>query len=126
MDIKVYHKETVPQPQGDVDVLLPDVIDIFPVFNSDEESLSNCSTIEDKEEALQAVAMATIFQRGLDPVDRNDGVQWGESLLGEVSVPQLITQLQEAVEKVSSTSSIEFSTINVEGKDYLVYKVRAV
>jgi hypothetical protein len=127
MDIKVYRKETVSQPDGDLDVLVPDVIDIYPDFSGGDDVLANCEGIEDEEEVLQEVVLSTIFQRGLDPVVQEDGIQWSEALVGEVSVPELVTQLEEAVEAVSDTASIEFSTVTAgDGKDYLTFSVKAV
>lgn len=127
MDIKVYHKETVSQPSGSIDVLEPDIIDIYPQFDTSGNSLEGCDTVEGDEETLQEVVVATIWQRGLDPIDSEDGVQWAEAILGEVTVPQIITELQDAVSEVSETSSIEFSTVTgTDGKEHLTYTVKAV
>ena len=68
-----------------------------------EEQIVTCETLEDDSNDLieQECALATIFQRGLDPLDLEDGVQWSETLLGEVNVIQLMEQLVQAVSEVS-------------------------
>lgn len=175
MDIKVYQKEEVYQPQGEAQVLTPDVIDLIPVvieapttqdirnnvwrledlqriadvsitngkliINSDkvryengnlyitltEEQIVTCELVEDDEELEQQCALSTIFQRGLDPLDLNDGIQWSETLLGEVNVLQLMEQIVEAVSKVSLHVNVEFSTVQLEnGQSVLTYALKEV
>lgn len=175
MDIKVYQKEEVYQPQGEAQVLTPDVIDLIPVvieapttqdirnnvwrledlqriadvsitngkliINSDkvryengnlyvtltEEQIVTCELVEDNEELEQQCALSTIFQRGLDPLDLNDGIQWSETLLGEVNVLQLMEQIVEAVSKVSLHINVEFSTVQLEnGQSVLTYALKEV
>ena len=175
MDIKVYQKEEVYQPQGEAQVLTPDVIDLIPVvieapttqdirnnvwrledlqriadvsitngkliINSDkvryengnlyvtltEEQIVTCELVEDNEELEQQCALSTIFQRGLDPLDLNDGIQWSETLLGEVNVLQLMEQIVEAVSKVSLHVNVEFSTVQLEnGQSVLTYALKEV
>ena len=177
MDIKVYKKEEVFQPSGEAQVLVPDVIDIVPIFaevesshsirngvwsleqlktiadvevrdnkliiNSDkvryengnlyvtltEEQLINCEIVNDgtKELTEQECALATIFQRGLDPLDTEDGIQWSETLLGEVNVLQLMEQIREAVSKVSLHVQVDFTTVTTDsGQQVLAYSLREV
>lgn len=175
MDIKVYQKEEVYQPQGEAQVLTPDVIDLIPVvieapttqdirnnvwrledlqriadvsitngkliINSDkvryengnlyvtltEEQIVTCELVEDNEELEQQCALSTIFQRGLDPLDLNDGIQWSETLLGEVNVLQLMEQIVEAVSKVSLHINVDFSTVQLEnGQSVLTYALKEV
>lgn len=177
MDFKVYKKEEVYQPQGDAEVLVPDVIDIVPtvieapstgdirnhiwsleqlkkvadvqvvdgklVINSDkvtyengnlyvtltEEQIISCEILEDGSQDLieQECALATIFQRGLDPLDLQDGIQWSETLLGEVNVLQLMEQITEAVSKVSIHVRVDFSTVKLDnGQTVLSYSLQEV
>ena len=177
MDFKVYKKEEVYQPQGNAEVLVPDVIDIIPevvenpstgdirhgiwsleqlkkvadvsvvdgklVINSDkvryengnlyvtltEEQIISCEILEDgsKELLEQECALATIFQRGLDPLELSDGIQWSEALLGEVNILQLMEQITDAVSKVSLHVKVEFSTVRTEsGQSVLVYSLKEV
>ena len=177
MDFKVYKKEEVYQPQGDAEVLVPDIIYIVPtvieapstgdirnhiwsleqlkkvadvqvvdgklVINSDkvtyengnlyvtltEEQIISCEILEDDSQDLieQECALATIFQRGLDPLDLQDGIQWSETLLGEVNVLQLMEQITEAVSKVSIHVRVDFSTVKLDnGQTVLSYSLQEV
>ena len=177
MDFKVYKKEEVYQPQGDAEVLVPDIIDIVPtvveapstgdirnhiwtldqlkriadvsvvngklIINSDkvryengnlyvtltEEQIISCEILEDDSHDLleQECALATIFQRGLDPLDLEDGIQWSEALLGEANVLQLMEQITDAVSKVSIHVRVDFSTIRTEnGQSVLMYSIKEV
>lgn len=175
MDVKVYTKETVLQPNGSSeDVYVPNVIDIIPDFvevesdpvidhtwtlatlkkiaevriegnrliiNSDKVTYENgnlyahltigqmigCKTVEDKEELEQQCALATIFQRGLDPLDLSDGVRWSEAILEELSTFQLIQDIISAVESVTSSIIVTFETVtDNEGRQYLSYKLQEV
>lgn len=177
MDVKVYKKETVPQPTGEgaEDVFVPDVIDIIPdlvevesdysirdnkwtldylkkiadvriegnrlIINSDKVYYANgnlyvtltanqvigCELAEGKDELEQACALATIFQRGLDPLDVNDGIRWGEAIREELSALQLIQDITEAVSKVSSSIKVVFDTIEDDkGNQFLSYKLLEV
>lgn len=177
MDFKVYKKEEVYQPQGQAEVLVPDIIDIVPtiieapstgdirghvwsleqlkkvadvsvvdgklVINSDnvryengnlyvtltEEQIVSCEILEDDSHDLieQECALATIFQRGLDPLDVTDGIQWSEVLLGEVNILQLMEQITEAVSKVSIHVKVNFTTTTLEnGQSVLSYSIKEV
>lgn len=177
MDFKVYKKEEVYQPQGNAEVLVPDIIDIIPieaevtstgdirngvwtleqlkrvadvsvvdnklVINSDnvryengnliatvtENQIVSCEILDDEDKDLieQESALATIFQRGLDPLDLQDGIQWSEVLLGEVNILQLMEQIVEAVSKVSLHVRVDFSTIRTEnGQSVLTYSIKEV
>lgn len=128
MDLSVYTKETVSQPEGDINVLVANVIDLKPLFEDDDDTeLSGATIITDEDEAEQMVALATIFQRGLDPVEVDDGIQWGELLRNEITVFQLITEINQEIAEVSSTARVSFSTVtDAEGVERLVYTISAV
>ena len=175
MDVKVYRKEEVLQPDGYEDVYVPDVIDIIPdmievestgdvknniwsldnlrkvadvqvidnklVINSNkvryengnlyvtltDDLLTGCEEIEGKDELEQQCALATIFQKGLDPLELNDGIRWSEAILEEISALQLIQDIIEAVAKVSSAVSVVFDTVeDDEGNSFLSYKIAEV
>ena len=71
--------------------------------------------------------MATIFQRGLDPLDLNDGLRWSEAILEELSCLQLIQDITEAVGKVTTSVKVVFETVQDEnGQQYLSYKLMEV
>lgn len=135
MDLKVYKKENVLQPNGiSEDVYVPDTIDIYPVLLSEEsgkEILKNAEILDDTdnfEELIeQAVALSTIWQRGLDPLELNDGNRWSELYLGEINVVQIMEDLTNSVESVSPSVSIDFDTISdSEGNSYFSYKIKVV
>lgn len=135
MDLKVYKKENVLQPNGtSEDVYVPDTIDIYPVLLSEEsgkEILKNAEILDDTdnfEELIeQAVALSTIWQRGLDPLELNDGNRWSELYLGEINVVQIMEDLTNSVESVSPSVSIDFDTISdSEGDSYFSYKIKVV
>lgn len=135
MDLKVYKKENVLQPNGtSEDVYVPDTIDIYPVLLSEEsgkEILKNAEILDDTdnfEELMeQAVALSTIWQRGLDPLELNDGNRWSELYLGEINVVQIMEDLTNSVESVSPSVSIDFDTISdSEGNSYFSYKIKVV
>ena len=133
MDVKVYKKEEVRQPSGTEYVYVPDVIDIIPdiVTNPDtgEEIITGAVELEDgsKELLEQECAIATIKQKGLDPLDKEDGIQWSETLLGEVNVIQLMEDIQSAIEQTTTSVVVVFDTvIDNEGRSYLTYTLQEV
>lgn len=94
-----------------------------------EEQLVTCEILEDESRDLleQQCALATIFQRGLDPLDLNDGIRWSEAILEELSCLQLIQDITEAVEKVTMSVRVIFDTVQDEnGQQYLSYKLMEV
>lgn len=132
MDIKVYKKEEVSQPQGSEYVFVPDVIDLIPVIETDlsgNEILAGCTELNDSDKELleQQCALATIFQRGLDPLDKEDGIRWSEALLGEINPVQLMDEIQSAVEKTTSSVTVVFEVVtDSNGKSYLSYVLKEV
>ena len=131
MDVKVYQKEEVKQPEGIIEVFKPSIIDMIPIerVTGEGTTIVNFEVLEDgsKELLEQQCALATIFQRGLDPLDLEDGIQWSETLLGEVTPIQLIDQIQSAVASVTTSVIVEFDTVkDINGNELLVYKLRSV
>lgn len=177
MDVKVYQKEEVLQPQGSEWVYVPNVIDIIPdiieaesesdvrshvwnletlkrvadvrvengklIINSDKvryengnlyvtltiEQIIGCEILEDDSRELleQECALATIWQRGLDPLDLEDGIRWGEAILEEISCLQLIQDIIEAVARVTTSVQVVFDTVEGEnGQQYLSYRLLEV
>ena len=92
-----------------------------------KDMLINCEEVDGKDELEQQCALATIFQKGLDPLDLNDGIRWSEAILEEISALQLIQDIIEAVEKVSTSVVVTFDTVEDEnGMTYLSYKLSEV
>lgn len=126
MDVKVYEKEEVLQPSGSESVHVPDVIDIIPKIEVIDgvETLTGCELVDGKDMLEQQCALATIFQRGLDPLDLNDGIRWSEAILEELSSLQLIQDIIEAVARVTSAISVIFDTVEDDnGNTYLSYRL---
>lgn len=129
MDVKVYKKEEVLQPSRAEDVYVPDVIDIIPEIEVVDgvEVIKGCELVEDKEMLEQQCALATIFQKGLDPLDLNDGIRWSEAILEEISCLQLIQDIVEAVEKVTTSVVVSFDMVeDTDGNSFLSYKLSEV
>lgn len=127
MDIKVYKKEEVLQPSGTEFVYVPDVIDLIPVLDGDV--ITGAVELEDDSKELleQECALATIWQRGLDPLALNVGIQWSEALLEEVSPLQIMTQLQDAIAETTTRVHLEFDVIeDSNGNSFLTYNLKEV
>lgn len=131
MDVKVYKKEAVRQPNGTEYVIVPNVIDIIPEISVSEdgtELLANAKILTTEEEIIeQACALATIWQKGLDPIDSEIGVRWSEALLEEINVVQLMEDITNAVSEVTPSVTIVFDTVtDANGTSYLKYTLKAV
>lgn len=125
MDLKVYKKEEVVQPSSIENIYVPDIIDIYPDFTDDV--LVNASIVEEQDELEQAGALATIWQKGLDPLDEDNGIRWSEVMLGEVSVLEIMEDITITLSELSTAIQVEFDTIlDSEGKSYLSYKIKVV
>lgn len=131
MDVKVYTKETVLQPYGTENIYVPSVIDLIPEITTDEnnnEVLTGAVILDKDSEVLeQMCGLATIWQRGLDPLDLEDGVRWSEALLEEINVVQLMEDLTNAVAQVTPTVNVVFdTTVTDSGQTVLKYTLKAV
>lgn len=131
MDVKVYKKEAVRQPNGTEYVIVPNVIDIIPEISVSEdgtELLANAKILTAEEEIIeQACALATIWQKGLDPIDSEIGVRWSEALLEEINVVQLMEDITNAVSEVTPSVTVVFDTVtDANGTSYLKYTLKAV
>lgn len=116
MDVKVSRKETRYQPSGAVDVLKNNIFDLYPIFSvSDENAIEDIEIIDgDREELLDRGLSACVFQKGMDPVSPDVGIQWAEGIAGEVSFTSIISQLQDAVREEGTGLKIVFSTVDLE------------
>lgn len=131
MDVKVYEKEEVKQPKGTEFVYVPNVIDFILDIKTDtqgNEHIASATLItEDKDTVEQECGLATIWQRGLDPLDLDDGVRWSEALLEEITTVQLMDDLTNAVAQVTPTVNVVFDTATTEtGQSVLKYTLQAV
>ena len=129
MDFKVYTKEEVEQPSGTETIISPNIIDIYPVITEENgtEILSNAEILTDEKDILeQAVALATIWQKGQDPLDLEQGVRWSEALLSEINALQLMEDITNAVSAITPSVTVVFDTVeDVNGNSYLKYTLKA-
>lgn len=131
MDVKVYEKETVSQPSGTENVYVPNVIDIIPEIKEDtlgNEILTNATILDEDNDVIeQMCGLSTIWQKGLDPLDEEDGIRWSEALLEEINVVQLMEDLVNAVAQITPTVNVVFDTVVADnGQTYLKYTLKAV
>ena len=131
MDVKVYKKETVKQPSGTSYVISPNIIDLYPIITKDEngnETISGAEELTDEGALIeQACAMATIWQKGLDPLDLEEGIRWSEAILEEINVVQLMEDITNAVAEITPTVEVVFNTVTDDnGNSYLQYTLKAV
>lgn len=100
---------------------------IYVTLNVD--TIITCDILEDDSKELleQECALATIWQKGLDPLDLEDGIHWSEAILEEISCLQLIQEIIDAVAKVTSAVKVVFDTVEDDnGQQYLSYKLQEV
>lgn len=131
MDVKVYKKETVKQPSGTSYVISPNIIDLYPIITKDEndnEIISGAEELTDEDALIeQACAMATIWQKGLDPLDLEEGIRWSEAILEEINVVQLMEDITNAVAEITPAVEVVFNTVTDDnGNSYLQYTLKAV
>jgi len=140
MDFKVSKKETRRQPEGLVDVLVNNVCDLYPIFADDPrfKDVEICGVSEsdrknlimdveildnDKEERLDRAMFAAIKQRGNDPVEPADGIQWAEAVLGEVLSPNILQQVYSSVLTEGTGVRVTPNTIKNGTKEYLTFRL---
>jgi hypothetical protein len=114
MDFRVSRKEAMLQPKGNVMVLVSDVFDLFPEFGNpfDEKIITDVQWLNDPQaELLDRAMFGIVKQKGADPIDTEDGVDWSGYLTNEVPAGVLLTQVQNAVFEegpgVQLTTSVE-------------------
>lgn len=92
------------------------------------EQILTVDTLDTPKDLLeQECSLATIWQKGLDPLDLEDGIQWSEAILKEVSPLILIEQITEAVHKVSLSVDVNFNVVELQnGKSVLTYSLTEV
>lgn len=95
---------------------------------SEIEYLDNAVVLTDENDLIeQECALATIWQKGNDPVDTDEGISWSECLLGEINVVQIMQQLVEAVQKITLTVKVSFDAVtDNDGQTFLSYTLKAV
>jgi len=144
VDFKVSRKEKRWQADGPVDVLVDNVCDLYPVFASDpiyagqaiqigqdtitgqdrENIVMDVEIIDDdRAELLDRAMFALMKQRGADPVELNDGVQWAEAVIGEVPPSVILQQVQSAVFEEGPGVRATAAVIKNGSRENLFFKV---
>jgi len=141
MDVKVSRKELRFQPDGPVEVLVSNIFDLYPVLGNDKrfvyqdqltrqdrEDLENLIVdVEmldnDRTELLDRAMFAAVKQRGQDPLDPTDGIQWAEAVMGEVPAPVIMTQIQTSVNEEGPGVRTVFNTVKKDEKEYMTFKI---
>ena len=136
MDIKVSNKEEMYQPKGAVDIIVGGIFDFFlieePVdesqrypldLNNDQKWIYDVEIIDEVlEETKDRVVFSVTRQRGQDPMNPNEGIQWTEAMMNEIPVPLLMQQIADAAAKESSYVNVSFETITVNGSEQLAVR----
>jgi hypothetical protein len=114
VDLKTSRKEIMPQPQPGtmVERLVSDVFDLFPVFDANDPTLLIDAEIldDDRTELLDRALFGCVRQRGQDPVFPDQGIQWAEAVLEEISAPALMGQLNASVQEDGPGVQINFNS----------------
>ena len=113
MDVSIYTKETVLQPEsGTAEAYVDGIFDFK--LAEDGGVITGAQTVEGTAELKQQAVIASLKQKGSDPLALEDGVQWAQSIIGETAVSVIMSQIQTAVYSVSTSLSVSF-TIDSEG-----------
>ena len=144
MDFKVSRKERRWQPDGPVDVLVDNICDLYPIFADDpkyagaeiemghdtiagqdrENIIMDVETLDDdRAELLDRAMFALMKQRGGDPVEPEDGVQWAEAVLGEVPPPAILQQAHSSVSEEGPGVRAVAGVVKTGSRECLVFKV---
>ena len=125
MDVKVSRRDRRYLPEGVQEVLTSNVCDFYPVFDTkdqnlimDIEMLSN-----DRDELLDRALFAVMKQRGSDPIEPNDGIQWAEAITGDVSAISIIQQVSRAVMEEGPGVKVTTETIKNGAKENVLFNV---
>jgi hypothetical protein len=138
MDVKVSRKEVRNMPDGPVEVLIDNICDLYPIFGDsplydgqdvyagqDKENIIMDVEIlnDDRAELLDRALFALLKQRGSDPVEPEDGIQWAEALIGEVPSPVIVRQVHDAVSEEGPGVRVTPSTVRNGDNGNLVFKI---
>jgi hypothetical protein len=144
MDVKVSRKEARMQPEGPVEVLVDNIFDLYPIYANDpryegqdiytgqgrvseqdrENLIMDVEILDgDRAELLDRAMFALVKQRGMDPVEPQDGVQWAEAVIGEVIAPIIIQQVHASVSEEGPGVRAVPGTVVNNGKENLIFKI---
>ena len=124
-DVKISQKETREQPEGMVEVYVPNVFDLYPVMSTEDASI--IETVEIIVDALELeldALFASLCQRGQDPLSLLDGVRWAECALNELPVEIIMADIKNTVTSLSSSCTVLFNTVEVDGNENLSFNIQ--
>jgi hypothetical protein len=125
MDFKVSRRERRTQPGGAVEVLMDNVCELYLICDKDDPDLIvDVETLDDDgAELLDRAMFSFVKQRGLDPLEPQDGVQWAEYAIGEVAAPIILSQVAAAVSREGPGVRVTTDTVYNNGAAYTTFKV---
>jgi len=144
VDFKVSRKERRWQPDGPVDMLVDNICDLYPIFASDprynnqdiqmgqdtvtyqdrENIIMDVEILDnDKAELLDRAMFALMKQRGNDPVEPGDGVQWAEAVIGEIPATIILQQAHSSVSEEGPGVRAVAGVVKNGSKENLIFKV---
>jgi hypothetical protein len=144
MDAKVSRKERRLQPDGPVDVLVDNIFDFYPIFADSEKYIDQDIYIgqdrvsaeerknlimdiemldNDRQELLDRAMFALVKQRGNDPVEPGDGIQWAEAVAGEVPSPVIVQQVHSSVSEEGPGVRAIPSTVKNGDRENLIFAI---
>ena len=129
MDFKVSQKAEMYQPQGTVDVLVNGIFDLYLVEHTDEDDqkwIDDVITLVDEEEERDRVMFSILRQRGQDPMNPGEGIQWVEAMMTEIPVPLLMSQITNAAAQENSYVNIDFETVVINGVSQLTVAINGI
>lgn len=125
MDFKVSRREQRLQPGGPAEVLLDNTCDLYPVFDeTDPDLIVDVEILDgDRTELLDRAMFAMVKQRGLDPLEAGDGVQWAEYVIGEIAAPVILRQVVSAVGREGPGVRVSVDTVRSGGASHTTFKI---
>jgi hypothetical protein len=147
VDIKISNKEKRTYSDGVAEVLLSNACDLYPIFGdnpiyNDQNIIVNQRLItnearknvimdieilnNDKIEQLDRATFAVMKQRGADPLELRDGIQWAELILGEIPYFIGLSQVQKAVAEEGTGVRSTMYTTKKGSKESLIVRIDPV
>jgi len=125
MDFKVSRRESRIMGEGLVDVLIDNACDLYPITDSVNQNLIADVEIlnSPRQELLDRALFAVMKQRGNDPVEPEDGIQWSEAIMGDVPASMIVQQVHQAVAEEGPGVRVFPQTVKNGQKENLVFKV---
>jgi hypothetical protein len=77
----------------------------------------------DRAELLDRGMWAVVKQRGGDPVEPDDGNQWAEAVIGEVSTPVMILQVHASVGEEGPGVRVVPQPVVTNGREKVIFKI---